>query len=213
MNRSLPTALFLCAFLTTAQAQRFEFGATRAQFRVKSTELGSIAVDNRRDDDTSLTASQAWGGRFTWNSPGYYGHELTYLQASGTLVAKTRQTVSRETIENTFTDRVKIQTGAYNFLVYFMPRGEKWRPYMTGGAHLIEYAEPRFEEWTRGKSRHYGFNYGFGLKLIPSKHFLIRIDWRHYLSGKPYDLEFQDFGSIGGRLSPKEASVGVSFGF
>jgi hypothetical protein len=80
---------------------------------------------------------------------------------------------------------------------------------------MRQYEEPSFpaDVWTRPRSRHYGANYGAGLKLIPHKNFLMRIDWRHYLTGKPYDLEFSDFQSTGGLLATMEATIGVSISF
>jgi len=77
----------------------------------------------------------------------------------------------------------------------------------------VEYGAPGFELWPTAKSRHYGFNYGGGIKLRLFPQAWLRLDARDYISGKPYDLEREDPMTMGGRLRMLEASVGISITF
>ena len=124
-----------------------------------------------------------------------------------------RETVEGKTVTSVLEDRVVIRQAYYNFLMYFMPKGERWRPFMTGGIHVTEYGAPGFEDWPTGKSRNWGFNYGGGIKLRLFPHALVRLDVRDYIGGKPYDLESEDMMKFGGRLRMFEASAGIVITF
>jgi hypothetical protein len=213
MHRLLFYTFLAGGCLMSAHAQKFEIGGTAGYPRLSKKPLGSSSQESKQDTDTTLKATALFGGRFTINTAGYYGHELFYWRSNGTLTSINRVTTNRVQTATTYTDKIRIQNAGYNFLVYFMPNGERWRPFITGGVHAQQYDEPNFDFWTRGRSRNYGFNYGAGIKLIPVKHTLIRFDFRHYLGGKPYDLEFEEFGKTGGLLGTLEGSVGFAITF
>lgn len=213
MNRVLFLGLAGFGIAATAHAQKFEIGPFGGYPRISKSPLGSTSPESKQDTDTTLTAHQVFGGRVTYNSPGYYGHELSYWRSTGTLTTIRRVTASRVLTTTAYRDKVKLQNAGYNFLIYFMPSGEKWRPFITGGIHAQQYDEPNFNFWDRGRSRNYGANYGAGIKLIPVKHVLFRLDFRHYLGGKPYDLEFAEFGKTGGLLGTMVGSAGFSITF
>jgi hypothetical protein len=214
MKRFLYLLLAGGGLAATAYGQRFEIGAFGGWPRFPQKPLGSTSTESKQDNDTLLSMSQAVvGGRFTLNSTGYYGHELSYWRTSGRLSTTRRVTQSRQLITTTYQDSIRIQNVSYNFLIYFMPGGEKWRPFITGGVHAQQYDEPNFDFWVRGRSRNYGANYGAGLKLLPVKHVLFRLDWRHFLGGKPWDLEYADFRVTGGMIGTMTASAGLSITF
>lgn len=213
MKTPLTVTVLGLAWCGAAWAQTWEVWVSRIYPRIHSTSLGSISEESKKDDDTQLKARDGYGARLSWNTRGYYGHELGFNYNRARLTAKTRTTVGRETVTTVLEDRIAVRQAYYNFLMYMMPKGERWRPYLTGGAHAVEYGAPGFEQWPTSKSRHYGFNYGGGIKLRLFPHALVRLDVRYYFSGKPYDLEGADPMKMGGRLGQIEASAGIGITF
>ena len=205
-GRRLLPCLFILA--TAAQAQRYEVGVDGGMIRISTRAIGSLSDTGGKDTDVHLSGGYGAGARFTWNTKGYYGHEFSFMQSRSTVHAVMRDNgvVTREGTANN-------RAYGYNFMMYFMPAGEKWRPYFTAGAHMTQYGEPKIENWTRGTSRNYGGNYGGGLKLMPVQHFIIRIDVRDAMGGSPYNLKFEQDTKFGSRIRQLEATVGLSIGF
>jgi hypothetical protein len=196
-----------------AQAQPFEIGVLGGYPRMTHAPLGSISPESPQDGDTTLKGDYSQGAWFTINTKGYYGHELTYLLSRATLRTTVRTDVNGTTVVTTQEDRIAVHMAAYNFLIYFMPRGERWRPYVTGGLQAYEYQKPHIPDWPSGHTRHYGFNYGGGIKLVPFKHTVVRFDFRDYLGGKPYQLTFANEGNSGGLVHQLEGTVGFGISF
>jgi hypothetical protein len=214
MNRLLLLLLAAGGLAVTAYGQRFEIGGFGGWPRIAPKPLGSTSPESKADDDTRLRANQILvGGRVTLNTTGYYGHEFSYWRTSARLTTLRRVTENRVQTTTTHEDSIRVQNAAYNFLVYFMPAGEKVRPFITGGIHAQQYNEPNFDFWARGRSRNYGANYGGGIKLQPVKHVLFRADFRHFIGGRPWDLEFADFRVTGGWLGMMTGSAGFSITF
>lgn len=212
MNRLLSVALFACVIFASAKAQTFEISVLAGLPRVSDAPLGSISEQDAKDDDTRLKGKNGYGVRLTWNTPGYYGHEIGYLYSFATLQTIVR-TGEKPVIVTPVEDRVRLRQVSYNFLIYFMPKGERFRPFMTGGLEMLQYGAPGIPEWPTGSSRNYGANYGGGLKIKLFEHALIRLDVRDHLGGKPYDLTFEDPTRSGGILRQFEASAGLSVTF
>jgi hypothetical protein len=198
-----------------AFAQTWEVGALGAYHRISDAPLGALESSDRDGENTTLQGKQGFGVRITLNTPGYYGHELGFVRGRATLSANPRDAnrvrVSRH-------DDVNVDQLFYNFLMYFMPAGERWRPFIAVGAQTHRYGAPDFPEWSGGGHRNYGANYGGGIKLFPTKNTLFRLDVREYLTGKPYNLFFdQDVATGGfrggGRLRQLELSAGFSIAF
>jgi hypothetical protein len=124
-----------------------------------------------------------------------------------------RNTVEGHTVTTTAEDRVAVHMAAYNFLIYFMPRGERWRPFVTGGIQAYDYQSPNIANWPPGKTKQYGGNWGGGLKLALFPHALVRLDFRDYIGGKPYDLTFEDPNQSGGIVHQLEGTVGFGITF
>jgi hypothetical protein len=203
-------------FAAAAFAQKIEIGPVVAYQRMTKEFLGTINTSGGRDDDTRFAHGIGYGVRFTWNTRGYWGHEITLLQ--NRIPLRTRVVTSAGPVRRE--EKVKIRQGAYNLLAYFMPRDERWRPFITGGIHLHDYPAPNFAEWTTSGSRNYGGNFGGGIKFVLFKHAIFRIDVRQYIGGKPYDLTFQQTntggfprGASGGLIRQLEGTAGVSIGF
>ncbi len=214
MNPLSFAALFCILGAAGAHAQTYEFSAVGGYTRLSHAPLGSIITNTEKKlNDTTLKGGNSYGVRVAINTRGYYGHVFGYIQTNGRLSTVVRtENEAGETVENTFTGKVKIREGFYNFLMYMMPRGEWWRPFVTVGAQTFNYGAPNFSEWPGGSWRNYGANLGGGIKFRASK-LLLRLDFRDYIQGKPYGLEGPDFGSTGGIVHQLEGTVGIGFTF
>ncbi len=205
-------ALFF-VLVGTAFAQKWEVSGGAGFYRPSRAELGSLN-DRAQDDDTVLKAGSGFGGRVTFNPWNYYGFELSYAQSKPEFRTKIRTGTGRNVRETSKSEKVVTQQAAFNFLIYFMPLREKWRPYMTGGINAHRWGVPKsIEEFTHTAFRNYGANYGGGIKFHLIPHSVIRLDVRDYFSGKPYDLKFSDDKLGGGLIRQFEASVSVGITF
>jgi hypothetical protein len=197
-----------------ARAQRWEFSVLGAYPRWGKALLGSLDPTDPQDNDTSIKGEYAYGARITLNTRGYYGHEISYLFQRAKFTTHFRTTTDDTTVDTLLRDRITIQQAAYNFLIYFMPAGERWRPFITGGMQANRFGAPTFAEWPGGGSTNWGANYGAGLKVKLFQHALVRLDFRDYLNGKPYvQLEFADVKNATGIIHMLQGSAGVSITF
>jgi hypothetical protein len=213
---ALALAGVLFSFAPRLSAQTYEFAAVAGMARLKKNDLGSLQLTGALDDDTSIKTDRGFGGRITLNTPGYYGHEISYLLRSADVATK----VLDENNERiTKTGKTKIHQISYDFLMYMMPAKETWRPYIAVGMHAAQYQRPRIEDFDRGKARPLGFQYGGGIKFLIAKRGILRLDVRDYWGGAPWDLSFADRKGLesprtsAGRLRTIEATVGVGFAF
>lgn len=193
-----------------ALAQKWEVNFSRVGTRIGDAALGTLNEKNKYDDDTRLVGQYGYGVRLTYNQRGYYGHEIGYLRTRA--IFRTKLRPDAKTV-NVLEDRVWVQEGFYTFLMYCMPRAERWRPYIAVGAQAHHYGAPRLEQFNRGPTRNYGVHYGVGIKLHLIPHSVIRLDFRDHFGGKPYDLDFSDPMRAGGILRSMEFSAGVGFTF
>jgi opacity protein-like surface antigen len=211
MRKPLCVVPLFLVFLGSAWGQTVEVSIFRGWARMSKSPLGSTNLDSPIDSETRFRNGSSTGIRLTLNHPGYYGHELglmhtragirtSILQADGTTMTPVD---SHANIEQAF----------YNFLLYMMPKGERWRPYITGGLQAFKSSSPRIEGWTGAAKKNYGFNYGGGIKFKLQKHILVRLDLRDYWTGRPYNLAFKDIALGGKLLRQQEASFGLALGF
>jgi len=214
--------LVLCAFLAVliqgaVLAQEFELGVFGGLTpHMGEPPMGSLS-DSPNNTDTYLGHSRdIYGARLTWNSKGYYGIEGSYsIQHMGFLTNYATTLSDGTAFAAVLTDRVKVEQASMNFICYFMPRGERWRPFATAGLEGTEYNAPHFSEWPGGGSKELGLNFGAGVKLKLFKHALMRLDLRDSLTERPYgQLQYsQDSLPPGGLMHIWEASLGFSATF
>jgi len=207
----LAGTVLLLALPWNLSAQRFEFGPAVTYSKIGKPPLGSIDAEDPQDNDTLLKGEYGMGLRFTWNTPGYYGHEFGYIRTRAQFETKIR--TGDPVTEQTLKDRINIHQASYNFMIYFMPAGERFRPFITGGMQAFQYDKPNVTGFPRPRSRNYGGNYGGGLKVLLFKNALVRLDFRHYIGGKPYDLDTETPFLSGGRIRTLEGSAGFSIAF
>jgi hypothetical protein len=209
--RNLPhLALVFFAILGAARGQTYEVSASGGVMRMSKAPLGSLNSDSPVDTDTNFRNGFTYGLRFTYNMRGYYGHEFGYAYTRATVRTRVYDSAGAATPAE---GRAVVHQASYNFLIYFMPKDEWWRPYITGGLEAHRYGNPRIAGWTGLPGMNFGANYGGGIKFKLMKHVLVRLDVRDQITGKPYKL------SHGGQTNPftmlrqMEASAGVSIGF
>jgi hypothetical protein len=211
MRKPLFAVPLFLAFLGSAWAQTYEVSIVHGWARMSKVPLGSNDAENPVDDDTRFRNGSSTGIRLTLNTRGYYGHELSFLHTRAGIRTSVLQ--ADGTTKTPFEGRVNIEQAFYNFLMYMMPRGERWRPYITGGLQAAQSGNPKVDGWLGSMTRNYGFNYGAGIKLKLHKHFLVRLDAREYFTGMPYNLRFTDVSLGNKMLRQQEASFGLDFGF
>ena len=211
MKRIWCIALLLVAAFASLRAQTFEVSPVYGWARMGKSPLGSSSAESQKDDDTTLRNGYSYGLRFTINTRGYYGHELSYVQSRVGLRVRLQPTA--DAVKETFESKIRVHQVSYNFLIYFMPKNERWRPYMTGGVESHRYGQPNVENWTGGSFRNYGVNYGAGIKVRLFKNALVRLELRDCITGKPYDLPFEDQAIGAGFIRQQQAAVGVAVTF
>ncbi|MGH9721654.1 MAG: hypothetical protein ACRD8O_15710 [Bryobacteraceae bacterium] len=196
-------------------AQTWEIGPMGGVARIKKTNLGSLEQSDTAGEDSRLIGKQSYGLRVTLNTKGYYGHEIGYVRTKATFRGSIAGEGSAPRVQKE--DAVFIQQASYNFLAYFMPSRERWRPFFAMGFQVHKSGAPNFAEFSGSSTRNYGFNYGGGLKLLLGKNALLRLDARDILTGKPYNLFFTETFTgapqSGGLLRQLELSLGFSIAF
>jgi hypothetical protein len=209
--RNLPhLAVVFFAILGAARGQTYEVSAFGGLMRMSKAPLGSLNSGSPRDNDTNFRNGFTYGLRFTYNMRGYYGHEFGYAYTRATVRTRVYDSAGAATPAE---GRAVVHQAAYNFLIYFMPKDEWWRPYITGGGEAHRYGNPSITGWTGTPGMNYGANYGGGIKLKLMKHVLVRLDVRDQITGKPYKLNFEIQTNPFTVMRQMEASAGVSIGW
>jgi hypothetical protein len=211
MQKLARLALLVPALMACAWGQTYEVSVVSGLARMSKSPLGSVSADDPIDNDTMFKrTAYSYGVRLTYNPYQYYGHEAGYTYSRAGLRTNIPDADGNRTL---FEDKVAIHQAFYNFLIYFMPKGERWRPFMTGGLQAYNYGNPKTAGWTGVATHNYGFNYGVGLKLKLFNHALVRFDLRDSRTTKPYKLNPVDYTSFSGWVRQQEASVGIAIGF
>ena len=77
-------------------------------------------------------------------------------------------------------------SGFYNLLAYATPEGTRIRPFVTGGGHFSNFVPPGSSASYGQGSTKFGVNYGGGVKARISEKYQVRVDFRQYVTGKPF---------------------------
>ena len=180
-----------------ASAQVLEIGPQFGLTRLSNSELYSQADPPAV---AKLNSGFRFGFRVTLNAHEYAGHEVGYGY-------------NRTNLDCTacgFTQPAGMAThqGFYDLLLYARPDGSKIRPFIAGGGQFSNFVPPGQSVSYGGGEMKFGVNYGAGVKVRTSDRFLIRLDFRQYLSPKP-DFNFPTAPQ--GWLRLNEISVGFSY--
>jgi len=176
-------------------AQVFEAGGHGGVSRLSSKGIGTIPNSDGSRALVSLDDGWRFGFRTTMNSWRYMGMEFGYAYNRTHLF-----------IDGQDTGGMAIHQGLFNWLLYATKEGARVRPFATGGAHFSNFIPPGSSVTSGGGSNKIGVNYGGGIKVRLNDRFLIRLDGRQYITGKPFDLR-----DANGSLRQLELSVGFSF--
>lgn len=136
------------------------------------------------------------GFRVTLNSYRFFGHEVGYgynrtnLNEGGTVYG------------------MATHQPFYNFLMYATPEGSRVRPFIAAGPQASTFVPPGGSVTQGSGSIKFGVNYGFGTKVKVAEKWLIRVDFRQYLSPKP---DFNYPTKPQGWLRMNEMSAGFSY--
>ena len=162
------------------------------------TVHGGVSRIGSRDIGSRYSLDDGWraGGRVTLNSGRFTGHEFGYAYNRTTLL-----------LDNQEQGGMAIHQGFYNFLLYPVPEGAPVRPFVTGGGHFSNFVPPGASATQGSGDNKFGFNYGGGVKVRLGPKYLMRVDFRQYNTGKPFDLP-----GASGRLKQNEISVGFGIG-
>jgi hypothetical protein len=210
MQKLASIAVLVFGLSICASGQTYEISVLSGWARMSKRPLGSISADDPKGSDTRFKDGYSFGARLTFNTRGYYGHELGYVYTRAGIQSDIPDANGNRT---RYESKVAIQRASYNFLIYFMPRGERWRPFITGGLHAQKYGRPGIPDWPAIHTRNFGANYGAGIKLKLLDHAFLRLDVRDYITGRPYDLYFEGAARARGRTRQQEASLGIVIGF
>ncbi|BDC52762.1 hypothetical protein F183_A50770 [Bryobacterales bacterium F-183] len=135
--------------------------------------------------------------RLTLNPNLYFGHEVGYAYSrTGFVVGGSAASA-----------RTAIHQGSYAFLAYATKEGSRIRPFAAGGAHFSNFVYPGFSGLTGGGQAKVGVNYGAGLKFRIGEMWMLRMDARQYITGKPFG-----FPGASGALRQNEVSIGFGIG-
>jgi opacity protein-like surface antigen len=174
--------------------QVFEVGLHGGVNRYSGKDIGTFRVT----DTARITLEDGWrfGFRTTFNNYRFFGHELGYAYNRTQFRLNDAQPLEYGTA---------IHQGFYNFLAYATAEGSRIRPFAAGGAHFSNFIWPGQSVTYGGGSTKLGYNYGGGVKVRITPIFALRLDFRQYVTGKPFDLPNQS-----GRFRQNEISAGFS---
>jgi len=180
-------ALLLAASVVYVHAQVAEFGVGGGLSKLTGKELaGGYSLD----DGWSMIF------RMTLNNDRFFGHEFGYAYNRTKLLLSSQDQGG-----------MAYHQGFYNFLLYALPEGKKIRPFVTGGGHYSNFVAPGASATQGQGSNKFGGNYGGGVKIRLTEKYLFRVDYRQFITGKP----FGDSLPVSGALKQQQISAGISF--
>jgi hypothetical protein len=177
--------------ILSAQPQNWELAPVAGYLRLSKKPLGSANADTPLDTDSSLHSRQpVYGLTLTRDTKGYYGFEATYLRSKARFDSKLEPLDGSSTTTIPESGTISIDQIFLNGVSYFMPNGERFRPYVTAGFNVQLYGTPPLPDWPLGRAKSLGFNYGGGIKIKLTKSLLFRLDVRDIWGTSPYDLQY-----------------------
>lgn len=179
---------------SVAYAQQTEVAISGGVSRLQNASLGtdtSTGADLKLDDGFRLAF------RLTLNPYQHFGHEVGYAYSRTGFVSMGQQASARTAIHQ----------GSYAFLAYATREGSRIRPFAAGGAHFSNFVYPGYSGLSGGGQAKIGVNYGGGVKFRIGEMWMLRMDARQYMTGKPFG-----FPGASGALRQNEISVGFGIG-
>jgi opacity protein-like surface antigen len=193
MHRWAAVVVFFAgAVLAPAQVGEFSLSGGVSRFGNANLGLASAASTSA----VTLQNGFRLTLRFTINTWRFAGHEIGYAYSHSNLnIAGTNYPTT-------------VHQGFYDFLLYATPEGTRIRPFAAGGVEFTSFFPPGASVYQGNGVTKFGVNYGAGVKLRVTEIIGLRVDFREYNTGKPFN-----FANQSGRLNQLEASIGASFLF
>ncbi|HYP06501.1 MAG TPA: outer membrane beta-barrel protein [Bryobacteraceae bacterium] len=196
MSRFCVASTLLAAFSFAAHAQVAEFSVSGGVSRLQNKELVPSTAQA-----AGLSLDDGWrlAFRIGLNSWSFFGQEFGYAYNRSKLLS-----------DGEDLGGMAIHQGFYNLLAYATPEGTRIRPFVTGGGHFSNFVPPGASATQGQGSTKFGVNYGGGVKARISEKYQVRVDFRQYVTGKPFGGN-NGLQGISGSLRQNEISVGFGF--
>ncbi len=165
IRKLVAVSLFLMV-AGAASAQVLELGASGGVSRLSNSTLSA-------PDNAKLDSGFRIGFRVTLNAHEYFGHEVGYGYN------RTNLNIAGATYG------MATHQGYYDLLAYARPEGSRIRPFVAAGGQFSNFVLPGTSVTSGSGTTKFGVNYGAGVKGRVSDRFLMRLDFRQYLSPKP----------------------------
>jgi opacity protein-like surface antigen len=186
----------LLVFAGVASAQILEFGVGGGASRLTNNTLAVLAAG-----PPPITAYLQNGWRLNFrlgiNPYSHFGYEAGYSYV------RTNLNYAGQEV------KAAAHQGTFALLGYVTPEGTRVRPFFAGGVQFSTFPYPGYSVSQGANETKFGINYGTGIKAKVSDRWLVRFDFRQYLSPKP------DFALAPakpeGWLRMNEISMGFSF--
>lgn len=180
---------------SVSYGQQTEVSVSGGVSRLQNSSLGydgSSGTALKLDDGFRLAF------RMTLNPYAHFGHEFGYAYSrTGFLTGDGSQASARTAIHQ----------GGYAFLAYATREGSRIRPFAAGGGHFSNFVYPGYSGLSGGGQAKIGVNYGGGVKFRIGEMWMLRVDARQYLTGKPFG-----YPGVSGALRQNELSIGFGIG-
>lgn len=191
MNRTL-TMLLVLGATVPVRGQSFEVWIGGGPSLLSNNAIGSVST-TAQAAGVLLKNGFRINFRMAMTSGVHFGHEVGYAYNRTQLA-----------IAGSPDQGMAIHQGFYNYLAYFTKEGFRIRPFVTGGLHFSNFVPPGVSVTQGAGNTKFGFNYGAGIKVRVAPEIGIRLDYRQYLTGKPFGLPLAS-----GMLWQSEVSAGV----
>ena len=196
MKLLIPVLAFTALALPMASfGQSAEFWIGGGMSTLSNNGIGTLSAIGGTANDVQLKGGFRINFRMAINTGDRMGHEVGYAY-NRTQLAEVGSS----------DQGMAIHQGFYNFLYYATKEGSRVRPFATGGVHFSNFVPPGTSAGQGGGNTKFGFNYGAGVKVKLNSRFGLRVDFRQYMTGKPFSLPMAS-----GLLRQNEISA--SFGF
>jgi opacity protein-like surface antigen len=197
MHPLFAAAALVLLFSSGLGAQSAEIGLTVGWSRYNDNRIGTFRTFEEGQVPVFLDNGIRIGGRLSFNSWLFLGHELSYAYQRSAL-----------TFGDGPSDGMSVHNFYYNFVAHATPQDTPVRPFGTVGVGFSGYFPPGVSSLSGGGDNRFGFNYGGGVKFRLNEIFGIRLDIRDHVTSKPFSLV-----DSSGRLHNLELSAGLSLLF
>lgn len=196
--KSLAPALFALSIALPAasSAQVLELWVGAGQSIISNGGIGSTTGTGPKD--VELKDGFRINFRMALTQGDRFGHEIGYAYNRSQLRINTNQPPTEQ--------GMAIHQGFYDFLAYATKEGQRVRPFVAGGVQFQNFVPPGSSASQGGGQTKFGINYGAGIKVRILPSWALRLDFRQYNTGKPFDLP-----GASGRFIMNEISAGVGF--